>query len=99
MLSQSWELRNASTHIGTLAIIEINQPWFRCSFTPGDGWAEVKALFAAQAEAFDGGEEPVMREAVRAVKDLHLQLHPQEGGEAITPVMMHIRGNEANFRY
>ncbi len=40
-----------------------------------------------------------MREAVRAVRELHLQLCSQDDGEVIDPVMIHIRDGEANFRY
>ncbi|MEW1824270.1 hypothetical protein [Streptomyces sp. NPDC088196] len=92
-------MRNKSDRLGTLVLLEINQPWFRCDFTPGEDWDEVEALFEAQAEAFASDAEPVMREAVKAVRELHLKLHSQDDEEVMEPIMIHIHAGEANFRY
>lgn len=96
---RSWELRNGKTVLGTLSLVDIDQPWFRCQFSPGAGWDQVRALFEAQAEAVDAGDQTRMMDAIGAVRSLPLQLHPQEGDETITPVMIQVRGGRANFRY
>ncbi|MFD7482514.1 hypothetical protein [Streptomyces mirabilis] len=77
----------------------IDQPWFRCEFTPGKGWERVSRLFEAQAAAVDSGNEEKMMEAISAVRRLPLELHSLQGGEKIIPVIIQIRGNKANFRY
>jgi hypothetical protein len=92
-------LKSDDTALGSLSLIDIDQPWFRCHFTPGEGWEQVRELFEAQAEAVDSGDQAQMIEAIGAVRGLPLQLHPQEGDETITPVMIQIRGDKANFRY
>ncbi|MFE0382125.1 hypothetical protein ACFW1M_42730 [Streptomyces inhibens] len=97
--SRSWELKSGDTTLGTLSLIDIDQPWFRCHFTPGEGWEQVRELFEAQAEAVDGGDQGRMIEAIGAIRNLPLQLHPQDGDETITLVMIQIRGDKANFRY
>lgn len=40
-----------------------------------------------------------MREAVKAVRELHLKLHSQDDEEVMEPIMIHIHAGEANFRY
>jgi hypothetical protein len=97
--SQSWELKSRDATLGTLSLLDIDQPWFRCHFTPGDGWEDVRELFQAQAEAVDDGNQAQMIEAIGAVRELALQLHPRGDGEPITPVMVQIRSDRASFRY
>ncbi|QTZ95803.1 hypothetical protein [Streptomyces auratus] len=85
--------------IGTLFCIEIDQPWFRCEFALAEGWGKVGDLFAAQAAATDSGDQEALMHAIGAVRNLELNLHPQEGDEIIKPIMIQIRGDRANFRY
>ncbi|MFF7233047.1 hypothetical protein [Streptomyces sioyaensis] len=99
MSAQSWDLRSRKTSIGTLFCIEIDQPWFRCEFTPGEGWEGVGDLFAAQAAATDSGDQEALMHAIGAVRNLELELHPQEGNEIIKSIVIQIRGAKANFRY
>ncbi|TXC97417.1 hypothetical protein [Streptomyces sp. ISID311] len=99
MSAQSWDLRSRKRSIGTLFCIEIDQPWFRCEFTAGEGWEEVGGLFAAQAAATDSGDQEALMHAIGAVRNLEPELHPQEGKEIIKPVVIQIRGDKANFRY
>ncbi|MBK3563713.1 hypothetical protein [Streptomyces sp. MBT62] len=99
MATRSWELRNGKTVLGTLSLIDVDQPWFRCQFSPGAGWEQVRELFEAQAEAVESGDQARMLDAIGAVRNLPLQLHPQGDDEAITPVMIQIRAEHANFRY
>ncbi|WP_328974245.1 hypothetical protein [Streptomyces canus] len=97
--ARSWELKNGETALGTLSLIEIDQPWFWCQFSPAEGWDEVRDLFAAQAAAVDGGDQNRMIEAIGAIRNLPLQLHPREDDEVITPDMIQVRGDKASFRY
>jgi hypothetical protein len=94
-----WELRNGDSVLGILSLIDIDQPWFRCEFNPGEDWTQVSRLFEAQAEAVDSGDQGKMMEAIGAVRSLQIELRPQDGGEAIVPVMVQIRGTKASFRY
>ncbi|MEV5122096.1 hypothetical protein AB0K49_04725 [Streptomyces decoyicus] len=59
----------------------------------------MRELFEAQAEAVDGGDQGRMIEAIGAIRNLPLRLHPQDGDETIALVMIQIRGDKANFRY
>ncbi|MFE9975692.1 hypothetical protein ACFYRD_34475 [Streptomyces hirsutus] len=99
MTTRSWELRKGNTPLGVLSLVEIDQPWFRCVFTPGEGWEKVGHLFEAQAEAVDSGDQHGMMQAIGAVRGLALELRSQETDETIIPIMLQIRGDRANFRY
>lgn len=99
MPERSWVLTTGESSIGVLSLIEIDQPWFRCSFTPGEGWGAVRQRFEAQSEAVDSGDEAKMMEAISAVRSMSLELRPLGEGELISPVIVQIRGNQANFRY
>lgn len=99
MSTRVWDLRVEGSTIGSLRLLEIDQPWFRCEFIEGEGWSRVEGLFEAQAEAVDAGDSDRMMEAIGAVRSLRLELHPEGGGELITPVMLQIRDGKANFRY
>ncbi len=100
MFSQAWELRHGNVVLGTLSLAEIDQPWFRCEFEPGEGWSEVSRFFDAQAAAVDSRNDQRIIEAVGAVRGLPLKLYPLEEGEIITPLIIQIRGAvKANFRY
>ncbi|MFD6819901.1 hypothetical protein ACFWC5_05970 [Streptomyces sp. NPDC060085] len=98
-VSTQWELKNADVSLGMLTLVVIDQPWFRCEFTPTDEWEEVRQLFDSQAAAVDSGNEAQMMEAIAAVRNLPLKLCPIQDGVTITPVMIQIRSNKANFRY
>ncbi|MGC0334919.1 hypothetical protein RKD23_007996 [Streptomyces sp. SAI-170] len=99
MVSRSWELKNGQTLLGTLTLAEINQPWFICHFTPAAGWDQAEGLFRAQADAVDSADQAQMTDAVGAVRNLPLQLLPQDGSRPITPVTIQIRAHQASFRY
>ncbi|MGW3117362.1 hypothetical protein ACWDBW_09460 [Streptomyces sp. NPDC001107] len=85
---RSWELKSGDTALGVLFLVDIDQPWFRCEFKPGEGWAEFGQLFDAQAAAVDSTDDQRIVEAVGAVRDLPLKLHPLGEGETITPFII-----------
>lgn len=85
--------------VGDLSLLEIDQPWFRCRFYPGDSWDRFRVAFENQASAVDSGDYRAMMDPITTVRELGLQLIPQEGGAPIIPVMIQIRGDRASFRY
>ncbi|GGU44218.1 hypothetical protein [Streptomyces violascens] len=99
MLSEAWILETENITIGRLELIEIDQPWFRCRFSPADGWEAAKEIFEEQAAAVDSGNAIAMVGPIEAVKQMDLKLFPVSGGDPITPVIIQIRGETASFRY
>ncbi|MBT1185192.1 hypothetical protein HET69_14515 [Streptomyces sp. CJ_13] len=98
-MGQKWRLMGDSEEFGILELVEIDQPWFRCTFTANLSWDRIRGLFEAQASAVDAKDDRLMMESITAVRGLNLHLSPIEKGDIISPVMIQIRGDRANFRY
>ncbi|WP_141662990.1 hypothetical protein [Streptomyces sp. Wb2n-11] len=67
-------------------------------FEPSDEWERFRPLLEAQAEAHRLGFPEDKVSAVKAVMDLHLELHPVHEGPVIRPMLIYIEGHEARFR-
>ncbi|MFG3254592.1 hypothetical protein [Streptomyces sp. NPDC048172] len=96
---RDYEVLYGSSLVGHLSDVEVDQPWFVCRFEPGEGWAEVSALYAAQEEARRQGFPPELVGAIAAVRELGVELRPVRGGELIRPFMLYLSEDGASFRY
>ncbi len=85
--------------VGHLYSRGADQPWVICRFEPAEGWLQVKHLFAAQAEARRLGFPEDKVWAVKAVRDLGLELQHVSNGAVINPLLLYIDGSDAQFRY
>ncbi|MCC3766282.1 hypothetical protein [Streptomyces sp. UNOC14_S4] len=95
----AWQVKHGAALVGTLFLLEIDQPWFRCRFEPSGEWDSLSTLFEAQEEARAMNFPEDMVWSIAAVRDLDLELHPVDGGEVIRPVMIYIGKEQSSFRY
>ena len=95
---------HGKTPLGTLTEYEVDQPWFRCYFTPLPAYDEFRPLFEAERNTlFDveltTEQKLTESEAITAQIDL-LKLHLiSDRGMHIQPILLHIDGEKAQFRY
>ncbi|WP_226487471.1 hypothetical protein [Streptomyces parvulus] len=96
-----WLLRSGSERVGTLQLSEIDQPWFRCEFTPADSWKDFRPIFERLSAAVDRGSDAEVAEAFKEFRDLKLRLiAATQEGLNIDPVILQIREEKvALFRY
>ncbi|MFE9404708.1 hypothetical protein ACFYNY_23550 [Streptomyces sp. NPDC006530] len=95
-----WLLKSVRGTVGTVELVEIDQPSFKCRFAPSPAWADFSDLFENQARVVDQGIAAEAGAALKAVQDLELILVPVEsGGQTIRPSIIQIRGDRASFRY
>ncbi|WP_327328160.1 hypothetical protein OG735_40820 [Streptomyces sp. NBC_01210] len=93
-----WWVKCGDTLVGSLSSPESDQPWIVCHFEPSDGWESLSSLFEVQAEARRTGFPEDKVWAIKAVRELHLELHPVIDGEVLKPMLIYIEGAEARFR-
>ncbi|GAA5204933.1 hypothetical protein GCM10023323_10170 [Streptomyces thinghirensis] len=100
-VGSQWILWSGTKRIGTLQLSEIDQPWFRCDFTPGDSWQTFSSIFERLSAAVDRGADGEVSEAFREFLSLKLRLTAKaQYGPDIEPVILQIRdGKVAVFRY
>lgn len=101
MRQEGWRLMRGETLLGTLSLDGVNQPFFMTTFEPTDEFGAIRPLFDEElrlAEAEDADWESV-EPAYERIRSLDLRLAPLDGGEDITDFLLHIRGDEAWFRY
>ncbi|GAA2436735.1 hypothetical protein GCM10010421_28130 [Streptomyces glaucus] len=89
------------THVGTLLLDHIDQPWLHCRFTATAAWDSVRPVLAAwtQAVESDDSNELAVDEALEAVDALQLALVAVAGSERIDDFLIHVEGDTARFRY
>jgi hypothetical protein len=93
-----WTIQCGDHAIGYLYPCAADQPWVICRFEPAEGWHQVQQLFADQAEARRLGFPEDRVSAIKAVRDLGLKLERVSDGEIISPLLLYIEGDEAQFR-
>ncbi|WP_158781224.1 hypothetical protein [Streptomyces sp. NRRL S-237] len=98
-MASKWKIVKDGSLVGVLDLIEIDQPWFRCRFSPEAGWTAVESLFESMASAHRRRDYERYGELLIAVRSLGLTLEPMSEGDSIVPIMIKIEGDEASFRY
>ncbi|MHC0433829.1 hypothetical protein ACX6XY_27215 [Streptomyces sp. O3] len=93
-----WQVKHGDVLIGKLFPVAADQPWTVCRFEPEDGWWALQPLFEAQSEARRLGFPEDKVWAIKAVRDLGIELHPVNSGEVIRPMLIYITNEEATFR-
>ena len=89
------------THVGTLVLDHIDQPWFHCRFTATPAWELLRPTVEAWNRAVerDRSHELEIAKALEAVDSLRLAIVPVPGSEPIDDFLLHVEGDEARFRY
>ncbi|MFF7199907.1 MULTISPECIES: hypothetical protein [unclassified Streptomyces] len=100
MTDHMWSLMQGDTHIGTLVLDHIDQPWFHCRFTSTTGWEPIQPTVSAWTRAVeqDRSDDRETAAALEAVDALRLVLVPVGGSETIHDFLIHVEGDHARFR-
>ena len=96
------QLKRGNALLGTLQVIDLDQPWFICEFVRASGFESVKPLFDEELALLEGSDNfdiDAWENAYSRIDDLGLQLVPTDGGTPIDEFVLHIDGQEARFRY
>ncbi len=96
----TWRLLKGDVLIGTLHSCSQDWPWFLCSFEPTSDFKDYAELFAREASLLEAGAENA-QDRLDATRQLHEQkftLELDDGSVTVTRFLLHIRGNEAQFR-
>jgi hypothetical protein len=96
------ELKRGNVRLGTLQVIDLDQPWFVCEFVSTPDFEDVKPLFdeeLALLEESDTFDIEAWEKAYSRIDDLGLQLVPTDSAAPISEFLLHIDGREARFRY
>ncbi|MFF7728339.1 hypothetical protein [Streptomyces sp. NPDC008001] len=99
MSNKSWKLTQGDNVVGRLLLLEVDQPWFICQFSPAEHWEAVCEVFGQQSCAMRSGNTEMIAASMGRVRSMGLQLVPEvPTGEEIEPIMIHIEGETAKFR-
>ena len=96
-----FQLRRNEQLLGTLRQYNVNFPWVECKFTPTEAFQEFKPLFDEEVEFMGSGAFDVEEwDAVyRKIIDLNLEIYDLTEKSSITEFLLHIKDDEAWFRY
>jgi len=101
MRAASWRLWRGDILLGTLHPERTNQPFFYFSFVPTPAFESVRPLFDDElrlAEA-DDADGDLVEAAYDRIRNLGLHLESIGRGSTIHEFLLHIRDDEAWFRY
>jgi hypothetical protein len=94
-----FQLKRGEELLGVLRPCGNDFPWVMCSFEPTESFAEVEPLFEEELRLLDAEEMEAWERAYGRVTSLGLRLIDEESGKQIGEFLLHIRGDEAWFRY
>lgn len=97
---RSWLLKNGDALIGSIDVTGTDQPWFTGHFSPEPGFAEFSDLFKAELALVEGNleDEIAQWEEIYGRITNRLRLLKPDGTE-VPEYLLHIRGDDAWFRY
>jgi len=99
-MTQSWELIKNSEVLGILTEKDINMPFVNCEFVAHPPFASYKAMFDKELRLLNSDQMDQWEKAYSDINELGLILEPNNSeAELITEFLLHIKGNEAWFRY
>ena len=96
---QAWALMRGRIRLGTLQVLEVDQPWFRCRFEPTAAFADVRELFAEQQRCLDVEDWDGLEAAMQAIQARQVRLDALDGDLELTEFLLHIDGEHADLRY
>ncbi|MGV9564315.1 hypothetical protein [Streptomyces sp. NPDC003480] len=101
MRDRSWRLMQGQSHLGTLTLDHIDQPWFHCCFTATAAWEPLRPTVAAWTQAVESNDsnELEIAKTLEDVDALGLLLVSVAGSQQIDDFLIHVEGDAARFRY
>lgn len=85
--------------LGVLISKTTDLPWVNCEFNPTASFKEVQPLFDEELNLLDADLMDAWQDAYDRIKTLGLRLIDTKDEKDIGEFLLHIRGNEAWFRY
>jgi hypothetical protein len=102
MSCERFQLIRGDTVLGTVEIVpvECDFPWYGGTFTPAEGFAEVKPLFDEEFRLLSAGDNGTdgFDEIWEKIRAPGLVLKSEDGSEEITNVLIHIDGTKTWWR-
>ncbi len=97
-------LRRGYERLGTLEVVNIDQPWFMCKFEATPAFEQFRPLFDEELRLLeqdrqDDNDWEEWEAAYSRIEELGLCIGALDGGNDITDFLVHIEGEEAWFRY
>ena len=96
-----FQLKQKDRLLGTLRQYDSNFPWINCKFEPTEAFHELKSLFDEEVEFMKSDPFDIEEwdAAYSKIIDLNLELIDLSDGSLITGFLLHIKDDEAWFRY
>jgi hypothetical protein len=96
-----FQLKQNEQLLGTLRQYGTNFPWVNCKFEPTEAFRQFKPLFDEELEFMENESFDIERwdAAYSRIIGLNLELIDLTNKEPITGFLLHIKNNEAWFRY
>ncbi len=94
-----FHLQKSDVLFGVLREYEVDQPWIYCKFEPTEHFSELKPLFDAELEACENGDYEKADEFYYEFERMNLKLIPIDSEERIKHFLLHIKDDEAWFRF
>jgi hypothetical protein len=92
-------LKRGDELLGVLLSKATDFPWVSCAFEPTASFEEVRPLFDEELKLLDADLMDAWQSANDCVNALGLQLIDTKDDKDIGEFLLHIRGNEAWFRF
>jgi len=92
-------LKRGEELLGVLRSKDTDFPWVNCEFEPSASFAKVQPLFEEELTLLDADMMDEWQIAYDRISDLGLQLMDTKDEKDIGEFLLHIRGNEAWFRF
>lgn len=96
-----FQLKQKNRLLGTLRQYDSDFPWINCKFEPTEAFQQIKSLFDEEVEFMESTPFDIEEwdAAYSKIIDLDLELIDLTDGSAITEFLLHIKDDEAWFRY
>lgn len=93
------QLKRGDELLGTLRSYDSNFPWVNCKFEPNESFEELRPLFDEELRLLDGEDMTAWEETSNRILALNLKLIDLKNGNEIREFLLHIKGDEAWFRF
>jgi hypothetical protein len=105
VIGETWTLLRDDVVVGEIYVDDHEFPWYFGRFVEGEGFAELRTLFATEADLserlLDAGSDEGLNAAWEAayarIRQLVRLVHP--AGHPVAEYLLHIDGDQAGFRW
>ncbi len=96
---ERWVLLRGQTRLGVLRLVDVDQPWFECTFEPTAAFEQVRELFYEERRLLEVGDMGAWSSAWERIAAQQLALEPLDGSGRVDEFLLHIDGETARLRY